>query len=232
LNSIKSSESKCVDEKVRDPRDFWSEMAEYYDEYVASTRYRFFKPEDEANFFNELFKGRHLILDLGCGTGRTMRLLDQFGYKLVGVDFSEGMLRVAKRHKVGYYILSSILCLPFPDSTFDAAFSLHGGLSHFKTYHEKLHACQEIARVIKSGGLVFIDQPNPYRKDKGETYIVEWPAGQKKIKTRGYAFWPKDVKSILRKSQLRLKCMLGDYGLDESYTKGSRRLIAIASKGT
>ncbi len=77
---------------------------------------------------------------------------------------------------------------------------------------------------------MFIDQPNPHRKDKGETYIVEWPAGQKKIKTCGYAFWPKDVKSILRKSQLRLKCLLGDYKLNKIYTKESRRLIAIASK--
>jgi len=229
---MSQSKTKCVDESILDPRDFWNEMAEHYDEYVASTRYSFFRPEEEANFFNELFRGRHLILDLGCGTGRTMRLLCQYGYELVGVDFSKGMLRVAKRHKVGYYILSSILCLPFPDSIFDATFSLHGGLSHFKTYHEKLHICQEIARVTKSGGLVFIDQPNPYRKDKGETYIVEWSIGQKKIKTYGYAFWPRDVKSILRKSQLRLKYLLGDYKLNKRYTKESRRLIAIASKET
>jgi len=230
--SLSPSETKCVDESTREPRDFWNEMAEYYDEYVASTRYSFFKPEDEANFFNELFKGRHLILDLGCGTGRTIRLLCRYGYELVGVDFSKRMLRVANRHKVGYYVLSTILCLPFSDSTFDAAFSLHGGLSHFKTYHEKLSVCQEIARVTKSRGLVFIDQPNPYRKDREETYIVEWPAGQRKIKTRGYAFWPKDVKSILRKSQLRLKCLLGDYKLNRRYNKKSRRLIAIASKET
>lgn len=215
---------------ILDPRDFWDEMAEYYDEYVASTRYRIFKPEDEAKFFNELFSDRRIILDLGCGTGRTIRLLNKYGYEFVGIDISRRMLHVANRHKRSNYVLSDIKSLPFPDSTFDAAFSLHGGLSHLKTYEEKLHACQEISRVTKPGGLVFIDMPSPYRRDRGETYIVEWPAGQKKIRTLGYAFWPKDVEDILGKSQLRLKHLLGDYDLNKKYTKESRRLIAIALK--
>ena len=212
------------------PRDFWDEMSEYYDEYIASTRYRFFTPKNEADFFHRLFKNRQIILDLGCGTGRTIRLLTRYGYTFVGMDISKGMLRVANRDKQGLYVLSNISCLPFPDSTFDVAISLHGGFSHFKTYDEKLNACQEISRVVKQEGLVFIDIPNPHRRDKGETYIVEWPAGGKKIKTIGYAFWLKDMQEILRKSQLKLDHLLGGYSLNKKYTEESRRLIAIASK--
>jgi len=58
---------------ILSPTEFWDEMAPYYDDYVASTRYKFFRPEDESKFFDELFKGRRLILDLGCGTERTAR---------------------------------------------------------------------------------------------------------------------------------------------------------------
>jgi len=30
---------------VLSPTAFWDEIAPYYDEYIASTRYKFFKPE-------------------------------------------------------------------------------------------------------------------------------------------------------------------------------------------
>jgi SAM-dependent methyltransferase len=217
-------------EAVLNPTAFWDEMAPYYDEYVASTRYKFFKPEDEAEFFNELFKGRHLILDLGCGTGRTIRLLGGRGYKFVGIDISKKMLQIARGFKQGSYVLADIRHLPFSDSTFDAVFSLHGGISHLKTFDEKLLAFKEISRTLKLGGLLFIDVRNPCRRDTGETFVVEWPAGKKKIKTLGYALWPKEAREILRKSQFKLEHLLGGYDLKEKYTKGSRRLIIMASK--
>ncbi len=218
------------DRGVLSPAEFWDEMAPYYDEYVASTRYRFFKPEDEAKFFDKLFKGRRLILDLGCGTGRTIRLLSGLGYEFVGIDISKKMLQIAKGFEQNSYVLADIRHLPFLDSTFDTAFSLHGGLAHLKTFDEKLRAVREISRVLRPGGLVFIDVPSPYRKDRGGVFVVEWPAGRKQIKTVGYGFWPRDAREILRKSQLKLEHLLGGYDLEEKYTKESRRLIIIASK--
>jgi len=215
---------------ILSPTEFWDEMAPYYDDYIASTRYKFFSPEDEAKFFNELFKGRRLILDLGCGTGRTIRLLSGRGYKFVGIDISKKMLQIAEGFEGGSFVLADIRHLPFPDSTFDAAFSLHGGISHLKTFDEKLLAFREISRTLKPGGLLFIDVRNPYRRDTGETFVVEWPAGQKKIKTVGYALWPRGAREILRKSHLKLERLLGGYDLKEKYTKESRRLVIIASK--
>ncbi len=35
-------------------------------------------------------------LDFGCGTGRSTRLLRKLGFNVIGVDISEGMLRVAR----------------------------------------------------------------------------------------------------------------------------------------
>ena len=37
-----------------------------------------------------------LVLELGCGTGKMTRLLDQAGYELIGIDRSEEMLQIAK----------------------------------------------------------------------------------------------------------------------------------------
>lgn len=38
------------------------------------------------------------ILDAACGTGRYCRLFQEQGAEVVGLDFSEGMLRVAGKH--------------------------------------------------------------------------------------------------------------------------------------
>ena len=226
-----SSRRKSRYRKVLSPKNFWNEMAPYYDEFVASTRYKFFTPEDEVRFFDELFRGRRLILDLGCGTGRTIELLSERGYELVGLDISGEMLRVARGHGLGCLVLADIAHLPFRDSTFDAAFSLHGGLSQFKTFGERLRAFKEIARVLKSGGLVFIDVPSPYREDKGEVYLVEWPAGDRKIRTVGYALWLKDALKILKESKFELSRLLGGYDLKKEFDKReSRRLVIIAVK--
>ena len=98
------------------------------------------------------------------------------------------MLQIAKRSKQDRYVLADIRHLSFSDSMFDAAFSLHGGLVHLKTFDEKLCAVREMSRVLRPGGRVFIDVPSPYREDRGEIFVIEWPAGRKKIKTVGYGF--------------------------------------------
>jgi SAM-dependent methyltransferase len=219
------------------PAKFWDELAPEYDEFVASTWSKQFKPEDEAEFFDELFKGRRLILDLGCGTGRTIRLLSGRGYELVGIDISKKMLQIAKGLssdsegvKRDSYVLADIKHLPFLDSTFDAAFSLHDGLMYMP-FDQKLHAFGEISRVLKPGGLMFIDIFNPYHVDRTEFFLFA-TVGQKRIKTLAYALWPEDVREILRKSQFKLEHLLGGYSLEEKYAPKHScwRLIIIASK--
>jgi SAM-dependent methyltransferase len=63
-----------------------------------------------------------LILDAGCGTGRNLKQLREAGSKPIGIDFSEGMLRVARReHSDVPLALADIeQPLPFVTATFDA----------------------------------------------------------------------------------------------------------------
>ena len=37
------------------------------------------------------------VLDLGCGTGRVTQILEREGAAVVGIDGSEGMLKIAKQ---------------------------------------------------------------------------------------------------------------------------------------
>jgi ubiquinone/menaquinone biosynthesis C-methylase UbiE len=83
-------------------------------------------------------KGR--ILDAGCGEGRFIDYAD------VGVDFSRGMLKRAKRRHSGKDLIrASILCLPFRDKVFSAAFSIDV-LLHISP-EKRIHALKEMKRV-------------------------------------------------------------------------------------
>jgi len=91
------------------------------------------------------------VIDLCCGTGTSTRalsaLVPQGG--VVGVDFSEPMLAVARRHRLANveYCQADVLHLPFEDATFDGAmmaFSMRNVVD--------IAAClREIARVLKPG---------------------------------------------------------------------------------
>jgi ubiquinone/menaquinone biosynthesis C-methylase UbiE len=85
-------------EKVKMDLHDYQDVAENYDEYVLSIT-GIDQQEDVITFHNELAKnyGQQGIIDLGCGTGRTLIPLIQSGYRVAGIDISQAMLDVLQQ---------------------------------------------------------------------------------------------------------------------------------------
>jgi|GEM_PF-4602520 len=87
----------------------------------------------ERYIFNNYFSRPGVILDLGCGVGRTSYFLKQLGHKVVAIDYSNAMIeraRIKYRNSGIIFELMSADDLRYPDNTFDYAFfSLSLGLS-------------------------------------------------------------------------------------------------------
>lgn len=90
------------------------------------------------------------VLDLCCGTGDLTRIIKNYTSEVTGIDFSENMLKIAKKKDVHVnYICADITNLPFSNQSFD--FVTAGfGLRNVENLEKVL---TEIHRTLKSGGI-------------------------------------------------------------------------------
>lgn len=113
---------------------------------------------------DELPVGR--VLDAACGTGRYTRLLADRGHRVTGVDLSPAMLSKAReRVPQAELVEGSITDLPASDASFDAV--VCGlALTHFESIEKPM---SELARVVRTGGKVFLSDLHPMLTALGAT---------------------------------------------------------------
>ena len=97
------------------------------------------------------------VLDLGCGTGRTLRLWEQsHPSRLLGLDFSRPMLEQA--HRTSRSLVEADCCeLPFANGSVDLV-SCCLTLGYVAELNSLV---RELARVLTPDGLVFISELHP-----------------------------------------------------------------------
>lgn len=73
----------------------YTSFAQVYDLFMDNVPY-----EEWGEYLDKLFKEYGiedgLLLDLGCGTGKLTRILNEKGYDMIGIDYSYEMLDIAK----------------------------------------------------------------------------------------------------------------------------------------
>jgi len=86
------------------------------------------------------------ILDVGCGTGANLKLLQSYGHA-IGVDISDQAIGFCRARGIpqNRMFLASAMHLPFPDSQFDLAMSFEV----LCNVEDDQLALREIARVLK-----------------------------------------------------------------------------------
>jgi len=137
--------------------------AEYGDLQVIPSSTRTL-PSKALVLFSELLElskaGR--VLDAGCGNGRNSVYLAEKGCEVDAVDTSETALRQLDRlardrgvyGRVHSHNRSLADPLPFPNDHFDLALDSYV-FCHFTDNDLKEHYRQEMARVLRPGGLLF-----------------------------------------------------------------------------
>jgi ubiquinone/menaquinone biosynthesis C-methylase UbiE len=109
-------------------------------------------------------KGYKTVLDIGVGTGRFAKPLQENGFEVVGTDISEDMMKNAMKKSVKNLLFGDACSLPFRDYSFDAALSVH--VLHLIINWQT--ALKEICRVTK--GELFSIAHNPSSTPISEAY--------------------------------------------------------------
>jgi ubiquinone/menaquinone biosynthesis C-methylase UbiE len=161
-------------------KEHFTEIADRYDESLPKHVQQHYL-EIRLRFICDLLKSGS-ILDVGCGTAKLARALKRKGYDIYGLDYSEGMLKVAQQNDNISLIMALSSKLPFKSDTFDLTISI--ALLHHLVYKKiVLRTIQEMIRVTKKNGKILIwdhSPLNPYWKvimrkvpqDTGEEKII------------------------------------------------------------
>ena len=160
------------------------------EEYLLVYEHRDIKEaEYEAQIIQEILdlKENDMLLDLCCGPGRHDTPFVRMGYRVIGLDFSMPMLKIASETipvdiKFLRYIRGDARMLPFRDEAFDAVLNLFTSFGYFDD-NENRELLRSIARILKPGGHFYIDYLNPVKvvselveestKEKNGMKIVE-----------------------------------------------------------
>lgn len=96
------------------------------------------------------------ILDAGCGTGGNSQHLQRYG-RVTGLDAADAALRFARRRPGLTLVRGSVDRLPFRDGAFDLVLS-NDVLCHLFV-QDDARAVQEFARVLRPGGVLYLQLP-------------------------------------------------------------------------
>lgn len=216
-----------------------SQWKEFFDSEAATYEENPFTKNTvtEVDFLLSLYplKPGATILDIGCGTGRHSIELAKRGYKMTGLDLSEGMLEVARKNSDDLdieWILADAKSFAL-DRIYDAAICLcEGSLGLIEKgenpVEHDLTIYRNIAKHLKANAPLVVTCLNGYsviRQLKDEfiadgrfnpatmvsNYMDEWslPSGTKQIQIYERLFIAPEVVSMLEQAGFVVDAVYG-----------------------
>jgi len=185
-------------------RRMYDVTSAFYDDLYEGEQVRKFEVASRLIKFSPLIGS--VMLDAGCGTGLITERLRGKGRFIVGVDFSEGMLRKAKERLKARdvdLVLGDVESLPFRSRSFDFILCLT-----VLQNCDPLRAINSLLCTLKDGGLLVLS----YLKRSRCATLIEAAFGDLVIKDVD----PTDDILILNKeatSRLKGRAAVRSYGL-------------------
>lgn len=101
-----------------------------------------------------------LVVDIGCGRGEFLEVIREEGLLAVGIDSNEIQLDAARQHGLPVLQAEAHAYLrSLDDNSVLAVSGIH--IVEHMPFVELIRLVQEIVRVLRSGGLLIFETPNP-----------------------------------------------------------------------
>ncbi len=167
-------------------------------------------------------KKGELILDVGCGEGSlTNRIKDRSGANLVGVDFSENLLKKARKKDatITWIQQDALKDFPFKSGSFDKIFSF--SFLQYIPNNKVKHLIRECKRILKNGDaniITHLDVPNKskirlfYKSPRARAMLLFYRIFRNgNTPGIGYWFTEKEIKRIAKELGLDVEIKTASY---------------------
>ena len=176
--------------------------------------------------------GKGRLLDIGAGRGELLKAAKLGGWEPIGIEPSPVFAEYAAQYSGAEIRRSSLEESAFETSTFDAVI-LAGVLEHL---YEPDRTLQEIGRILRPGGVLFLDVPNEeglyfqignaYYKLRRRDWTVNLAPTFAPFHVFG--FGPKSLRALLKKNGLAVREWVV-YGGD-SYVPSSTGFLSLLER--
>jgi SAM-dependent methyltransferase len=149
-----------MNEKIVFPK-LYTEFARYYDR--LESQYRDYPRESE--WLIGLLEKRNCkdVIDVSCGTGSHLTLMQKQDFNLYGIDASIEIVKLSKKKlafgKEPSLVLADFLHIPFRKEIFDATLCMYWSLAGLNQNLVK-YLFSEVASILRSGGMFVLDTEN------------------------------------------------------------------------
>jgi len=151
----------------------------------------------EFDLILPFIKSNIKIADIGCGNGRFFKFLSKhIPTKYTGVDFSKNLLKEAKKLNPAIknkFIYGEITKIPLKNESQNIVACI-AVFHHLPTITMRKKAVNELSRILKKDGILFITTWNLQKK--GANFI---PWGKEKIPRYYYSFKQREITDLLEK---------------------------------
>lgn len=102
------------------------------------------------------WRGEGKVLDVGCGAGGNLKVLEKQGWNVSGIEISDVAAAHARALVSGAIHTGTLESAPFAPESFDLIFMNHS-LEHFPS---PVNGLLQVRRLLKDGGLLVLSVPN------------------------------------------------------------------------
>jgi len=188
-------------------------------------------PSQLIEFKQYLTNGQQ-VLDLGCGSGRIIRILKDFEIDCVFTDISEKQLNYARKEELGKiksakFIVQDMMDSSFPENKFDAIFCI-ATFHHLKTRKNRVKFLKNVYFWLKPGGYFLMTNWNlmqkryfkyifNFKKRSWNGFMIPYKDNQGNNMANRYyhSFTHQELKKLLLKAGFKIeKLELSENGND------------------
>jgi ubiquinone/menaquinone biosynthesis C-methylase UbiE len=197
-------------------KKFVQDVYDKISDSFSDTRYRTWTCVED--FLNKI-PDNSKVADIGCGNGKAMIYKSNLNFK--GCDFSKNLVQICLNRGLNV-IEGNVLNIPFNDNDFDYTICI-AVIHHLSTKEMRLKAIEELVRITKSSGEIFIlcwamkQDTDSKRKFTEQENYIDFCDKSKKIlgKRYYYIFQNQELESLLPKNVEIIKSLYerGNYGI-------------------